>query len=134
MMISQLPLAGVDKRRRPLPASFILRSVNDAWKYRRAIESFVTNNLRRRYRRSALGFLWGLLGPLLTMTTMAIVFSTLFHAEITTYTFYVFSGLLPWSYLCDSAIEGSQCFVGGETFLKKLFIPKLFFPIVSAGP
>lgn len=111
----------------------MFRSLGDAWRYRWAIETFVKNNLRRRYRRSALGFLWGLLGPLLTMTTMATVFSILFHADIRTYTVYVFSGSLPWSYISESAIEGSHCFIGAESFLKKLFIPKLFFPLVSAG-
>ncbi len=132
-MITELRQPEVDKTRWRLPESFLFRSVHDAWKYRWAVESFVTNNLRRRYRRSALGFLWGLLGPLLTMSIMATVFSLLFHADIKTYTVYVFSGILPWSYMSESAVEGSQCLVAAESYLKKLFIPKLFFPLVSTG-
>ena len=112
---------------------FVQGCLRDAWSYRWAVETFVTNNLKRRYRRSVLGFLWSLISPLLTMSFMAVVFSLLFHCDIKSYTIYIFTGLLPWTFLTDSAVEGSQCFVNAEAFLKKLYIPKIFFPIVSVG-
>lgn len=132
-MITSIPLPKVEKKNDPSLAQFIFRSIRDAWDYRWAIETFVTNNLCRRYRRSALGFYWGLLGPLMTMITLSVVFSLIFHIDIKSYTVYIFTGLLPWSLISDSAIEGSQCFVSAESYLKKLFIPKLFFPFVIVG-
>jgi len=103
------------------------------WSYRWALGCFVVNNLRRRYRRSVLGFIWGLIAPLATMSIMALVFSVIFHADLKQYIVYIFSGLLPWSYISESAVEGSQCFINAESYLKKLLIPKAFFPLVSVG-
>jgi ABC-type polysaccharide/polyol phosphate export permease len=117
----------------PIFASFVRSSLKDAWRYKWAIESFVVNNLRRRYRRSVLGFLWGLIGPLLTMTIMSAVFSLIFHADPIKYTVYVFSGLLPWTFISESCIDSSQCFIAAETYIKKLFVPRIFFPLVSVG-
>jgi ABC-type polysaccharide/polyol phosphate export permease len=118
---------------RPSFLSFTRSNLNDVWRYRWAIESFIAANLARRYRRSVLGFLWGLISPLMNMMVMAVVFSLIFHAEIRTFMVYVFTGLLPWSYMAESMTEGSQCFINAEQYLKKLSIPKLFFPIVSVG-
>ncbi|HEY9713767.1 MAG TPA: ABC transporter permease [Chroococcales cyanobacterium] len=95
-----------------------------------ALASFVVNNLRRRYRRSVLGFAWSLLNPLLTMTVMTAVFSLLWHADPRQFGVYVFTGLLPWTFITDSITNGSLALVQSEAFLKKVYIPKAFFPLV----
>lgn len=69
----------------------------------------------------------------MTMVIMSLVFSLIFRANLHNFAVYVFAGLLPWSYLNDSAIQGSQCFVLNEGFQKKLWLPKIFFPLVSVG-
>ncbi len=98
-----------------------------------ALASFVVNNLRRRYRRSVLGFAWSLLNPLLTMAVMTAVFSLLWHANPKSFGVYVFTGLLPWTYITDSIMMGSQSLVQSEAFLKKVYIPKSFFPLVAVS-
>jgi ABC-type polysaccharide/polyol phosphate export permease len=123
----------IDSRDAPRFSSFVRSTVTDSWSYRWAIGSFVSNNLSRRYRRSALGFCWGMLGPLLTMCILSVVFSLVFHVETKKFVVYIFSGLLPWTFIQDSALQGSQCFIAAEPYLKKLSIPKIFFPLVSLG-
>lgn len=98
-----------------------------------ALASFVVNNLRRRYRRSVLGFAWSLLNPLLTMAVMTAVFSLLWHSNPKSFGVYVFTGLLPWTYITDSIMMGSQSLVQSEAFLKKVYIPKSFFPLVAVS-
>ncbi len=115
------------------PESFVRRIIRESWTYRWAIETFITNNLQRRYRRSVLGFYWGLLGPLMSMVTLSVVFSLIFHTDMKAFAVYVFTGLLPWCFISETVVEGSQCFVGAEAYLKKVFIPKLFFPLVIVG-
>ncbi|MBI4534461.1 MAG: ABC transporter permease [Candidatus Melainabacteria bacterium] len=113
--------------------SFIFRSLNELRDFDFATSTFVFNNLRRRYRRSVLGFAWSLLNPLLTMTVMAVVFSMLFNRPIKSYALFIFSGMLPWTLMNDSLLAGSQSIVYAEHFLKKVFVPKLFFPLVSVS-
>lgn len=96
-----------------------------------ALASFVVNNLRRRYRRSVLGFAWSLLNPLLTMGVMTVVFSLLFKNDPRTFAIFIFTGLLPWTFITDSITNGSQAITQNEHYLKKVYVPKLFFPLVA---
>lgn len=67
------------------------------------------------------------------MAIMSTAFSLLFHWQAQRSISYIFSGLVVWSFIRDSAINGSQALVSAETYLKKLFVPKLFFPLVCLG-
>lgn len=114
-------------------AGFLTRSIFEMTNIKFALASFVVNNLRRRYRRSVLGFAWSLLNPLLTMCVMTAVFSVLFHQSPKVFGVYVFTGLLPWTFFCESVCAGSGALAGAESFLKKVYIPKLFFPMVTVA-
>jgi ABC-type polysaccharide/polyol phosphate export permease len=107
---------------------FTLQELHTA---RYAIYYFVRNALRFRYRRSNLGFLWNLLNPLLTMSVMAIAFSGIFHRDIRTYLIYLFSGSAPYQFLNQSIQQATQSLVSYEAYLKKVHLPKVFFPIVA---
>ncbi len=113
--------------------SFLLRNFRELFLYRHVIYNLVRANLRARYRRSVFGFLWSLLNPLFTMVIMAIVFSTIFNNALENYSIYIFSGLLPWALIFNSMINGTMSLVLGERYLKKVYIPKLVFPLVTVG-
>src|SRR5689334_17319564 len=109
--------------------NFLIRNFYDLILYRYAIYNFISSKLRARYRRSAIGFLWSLLNPLFTMTIMAIVFSSIFRSSIANFSIYIFSGLLPWTLISHSILNGSTSIVSGEAYLKKIYVPKLIFPL-----
>lgn len=113
--------------------SFAKRTLLELTNIKFALASFVVNNLRRRYRRSVLGFAWSLLNPIMTMVVMTAVFAMLFHQDPRSFGVYVFTGLLPWSFFNDSVLAGSGSITGAESFLKKVYIPKLFFPLVTVS-
>ena len=110
---------------------YVAKIFSEMWVYRFALRNFVVNNLRTRYRRSVLGFLWSLLNPLFFMLILAVVFSTIFKQNIRTYSIYIFSGMIPWLYINTSITMGCQTLINAEGFLKKVYIPKLLFPAVS---
>ena len=54
----------------------------------------VSRDLKLKYRRSVLGYLWSVLNPLFIMIIMAIVFSKMFtRASITNFPVYLMSGI-----------------------------------------
>ena len=110
---------------------FILKSVREMHIYRFAWINFVVNSLRMRYRRSALGFLWSLLNPLLVMTVISIVFAIIFKQDLRLFSIYIFSGLAPWWYMSAAILGGCQTLITAEGFLKKVYLPKMLFPLVS---
>jgi ABC-type polysaccharide/polyol phosphate export permease len=113
--------------------AYLKETTYSVCEYRHAIALFVGNNLKQRYRGSLIGFAWGLLAPLTTMVVLAVVFSAIFHADFKKTGLYIFSGLLPWTFFQESILKGSHCFVGADSYLRKLKIPKIFFPIVSVS-
>ena len=51
-------------------------------KYHWLLEQLIARDLKNKYRKSVLGYLWSVLNPLLMMTVMTIVFSHLFRFKI----------------------------------------------------
>lgn len=113
--------------------TFVQRVILELKSTKFALASFVVNNLRRRYRRSVLGFAWSLLNPLITMAVMTTVFAMLFKHDPRSFAIFVFTGLLPWTFFCDAITSGSQAIIASEAFLKKVYIPKMFFPLVAVA-
>lgn len=109
---------------------FITKNFRDLLFFRFALRNFVVNSLRTRYRKSVLGFLWSLLNPLMFMTVLAVVFSIIFKQNIRTFAIFVLSGMIPWLFMSQSIISGTQVIINAEGFLKKVYVPKLLFPLV----
>jgi ABC-type polysaccharide/polyol phosphate export permease len=110
---------------------FIDRNIKEMRIFRFALAQFVINALRTRYRRSVLGFLWTLLNPLLSMSVMTVVFAVIFKANLREFGIYVFSGLAPWTFINNSIVGGSVSIINSEGFLKKVYLPKLLFPMIT---
>ena len=49
--------------------------VSEFWKYRDLLRLLVEKNVKLKYRRSWLGYIWSVLNPLLIMIVMSFVFS-----------------------------------------------------------
>lgn len=114
-------------------AGFISHNMRSLFIYRYAFFNFVNTTLSSRYRRSTMGFFWSLLNPLFTMIIMAVVFSSLYKLPFTQFSLYLFSGLLPWNLITASLHGGSMSIINAESFLKKVYIPKMLFPMVTIG-
>ena len=112
---------------------YFIKNIQDLRVYRYAITNFVRNNLRMRYRRSTLGFLWTMLNPLLVMSVVSVVFALIYQRDIHTFAIYIFSGLSPWGFINQSIQGGSQSLVHAEGYLKKVYLPKVMFPIISVS-
>ena len=93
------------------------------------IQNMVVQELRVRYQRSVLGFLWTLLHPILMMTTLTLVFSQLFHTE--NYAVYLFAGMVPWGFLSGSVNDCAFCIISNEGLIRKIYLPKLVFPLAK---
>ena len=92
------------------------------------IQNLVIQDLRVRYQRSVLGFFWTLLNPLLMMAILSWVFSVLFRG-IDNYAVYLFTGMVPWGFLNGSVNECAMCIISNEGLIRKIFVPKLVFPL-----
>lgn len=106
----------------------LVSSIQELWQFREVIKNFVSQDLKVKYRRSALGFFWSLLNPLLHMSVITVVFSLLFRFPMSQYSLYVLSGLVPWTFWTASVDGCCMSIVGAENMIKRQYFPKLVFP------
>lgn len=93
------------------------------------VQNMVVQELRVRYQRSILGFFWTLLNPLLMMLTLSVVFSYLM-TKVKNYPLFLLAGMVPWTFLSTSLSESAFCIIVNESLIKKIYLPKLIFPLV----
>jgi ABC-2 type transport system permease protein len=119
---SQLPL--YDSSRRRLA---IVEDAVELYQYRDLLRSLVQRDLTVRYKRSALGFVWTMLNPLLTMIVLSVVFSTLFRFASGHYPVYVLSALLLWNFFSQSTSQAMYNLTWGGGLINKIYVPKSVF-------
>ncbi len=95
------------------------------------VANMVMQDLRVRYQRSVLGFIWTLLNPILMLATLTLVFANLMDrsARWQDYSIYLFAGMVPWSLLAASLNDCAFCIIQNEGLIRKIYLPKLVFPI-----
>jgi len=105
-----------------------LTRISEVWRFREVVKNFVSQNLKVKYRRSALGFFWSLLNPLLQMAVLSTVFSLLLRG-VENFSLYLLSGLLAWTFFASSLDACSVSIVSAELMIKRQYFPKLVFPL-----
>ena len=60
--------------------NLFLKRLGGFYKYRFLMQLIVTKDIKLKYRRSFLGYLWSILNPLMVMVIMVIVFSNMFRS------------------------------------------------------
>lgn len=104
----------------------------ELYESRNVLWQLVAQQLILRYRRTALGYLWTLINPLLMMSVMAVVFSALFRADLKTFAVFLFAGMIPWNFFNSVVTQSSASFINNEGLIKKIYLPKAIFPVSIA--
>jgi ABC-2 type transport system permease protein len=103
------------------------------YRYRDLIRALVARELKVRYRRSAIGFAWTMLQPLLMMLVLQVVFSEIFSMRLPygNYVVFALAGLLFWNFFSQSILSSMNSLRSNSGLLKKLPIPKEVFPLAT---
>lgn len=100
-------------------------------KYKDLLRLLVTKNIKLKYRRSWLGYVWSILNPLLIMIVMSVVFSTMFSRNIENFPVYLFCGQLLFNFMSSSTSQSIFSITGNAALLKKTYVPKYLFTLAK---
>lgn len=98
-------------------------------KYMPLIRELVKRDLKLKYRRSILGYLWSLLNPLLMMIVMTLVFSYMFRFDIPNYPLYLICGQTLFNFFNEATNMAMYSVIQNGSLIKKVYIPKYIFPV-----
>ncbi len=101
------------------------------YKYRDLIYELVSRDIKLKYRRSFLGYVWTILQPLLIMTVMSIVFSTILGKGIENYPVYLFSGRMLHEFMKSGTNSGMKSVTRNSSLIGKVYIPKYIFTFAT---
>ena len=114
---------------------WILR-LKDLFRYKDLLKHLVERDIKLKYRRSILGYLWSVLDPLFTMIVMTVVFSTMFSRNIENFPVYLFCGQLLFNFMKNSTSQAMNSINANGALLKKVYVPKYIFTfskVISGG-
>jgi ABC-2 type transport system permease protein len=103
----------------------------DTYRYRELIWALAMKELKIRYKRSVLGFLWALLNPMLLMLVLTVVFSTIMMSQLKHFSIFLLSVLLPWTFFSQSLAYAVDSIVTNGDLIKKVKVAKLVFPVAA---
>lgn len=103
--------------------------INNFMKYRELLKELVSRDLKTKYRRSVLGFLWSVLNPLGIMIVLTIVFSSVFRQNIENFPVYLMCGQLIFNFFNEATTMAMNSITGNGDLIKKVYLPKYLFPV-----
>lgn len=111
--------------------SSLSQSENVMKKYLPLYRQLVKKDIKLKYRRSFLGYLWSVLNPLLIMGIMVVVFSNIFRFDIENYPVYLITGQAIFNFINESTTKAMWSIIGNAALLKKTYVPKYIFCLAT---
>jgi ABC-type polysaccharide/polyol phosphate export permease len=107
--------------------------MGELWGARQLLRNLTVRELKVRYKRSAIGFLWSLVNPLLQMAVFSLVFGKLFSASksIPQFPIFFIVAFLPWAFFQGSVQNSTGAIVGNANLVKKVYFPREVLPIAT---
>jgi lipopolysaccharide transport system permease protein len=105
----------------------------DLWNYRELFFFLAWRDILVRYKQTAIGILWALLRPLLTMVVLTVVFGkwAKMPSEGVPYPILVFAAMLPWQFFANSFSGASNSLITNTNLISKIYFPRLIIPTSS---
>ena len=130
--------ASVSHRLRIQPSSgWGSLNLGELWAHRELVYFLTWRDVKVRYKQTALGALWAILQPVMTMAVFALFFGRLAKvpSDGVPYPLFAFTALVPWMFFSNGLTQASNSLVHNANLLTKVYFPRLAIPIstVMAG-
>lgn len=105
--------------------------LKDMWRYRELLYILSWRDIKVRYKQTAIGVLWAVLRPAVTLVVFTVVFGRIAGLPSDSgvpYPILVLGGLLPWQFFSNAVSESSNSLIGNERLITKVYFPRILIP------
>ncbi len=108
--------------------------LGELWSYRELLYFLIWRDVKVRYKQSAIGVLWVILQPLLTMLVATLFFGRLakLPAQGLPYSVFCFAAVVPWTYFSTALTAATNVVVDNQRVITKVYFPRLILPFSAA--
>jgi lipopolysaccharide transport system permease protein len=105
----------------------------ELWRYRELLFFLLWRDIKFRYKQTALGAIWAILQPLLSLIVFAIFFGHLakIPSDGVPYPLFTYTALVPWQLFAYALAESGSSVVLNERLITKIYFPRLVIPLAS---
>ncbi len=93
--------------------------------------ALVSMQLKIRYRRSVLGYLWSVAHPLATACVFYLLLQVLAPGARANTGAFLLAGLFPWQWIGNSVNGGTKVFLANRVLIKKIALPRYLLCIAQ---
>jgi lipopolysaccharide transport system permease protein len=113
------------------PRGWLELRLAEVWEYRELLYFFVWRDVKIRYKQTAIGVVWVVLQPLLTMGIFTLFFGRLakLPSDGLPYPVFYFSALVPWTYFATALLNCTNVVVENQRVITKVYFPRLILPL-----
>ena len=94
--------------------------------------TFAMGELKNKYKNSVLGFFWSILEPLILLTILYLVFSSILKPDIPNFAIYLLLGLIMWNFIRNSTSVSLESLTGKESILSNIYFMRAI-PALSSN-
>ncbi len=123
------------RRRIAPPGGWLDLNLHELWDNRELLYFFVWRDLKVRYKQTAIGALWAILQPFMTMLVFSLFFGRLAHMPSNglPHPVFYYSALLPWIYFAGALQHATNTMVENQRVITKVYFPRLLLPVASVA-
>jgi len=112
------------------PRGWLELRLREVWDYRELLYFLVWRDVKIRYKQTAIGVLWVILQPLLTMGVFTLFFGRLakLPSQGLPYPIFYFAALVPWTYFSYALQSATNVVVENQRVITKVYFPRLVLP------
>src|SRR3990167_7494116 len=114
---------------------FSIEDLKEVWRYKELLYFFTWRDFKVRYKQTAIGILWAVFQPFMTMVVFSLFFGTLLKvpSDGIPYPIFVYTGLLFWQFFSGALSETSSVLIANQSIITKVYFPRLILPLSSVA-
>ena len=103
------------------------------WASRELLGHLVRSSIKVKYKNSALGLIWSMVSPAMTLIIFWLVFGVVLHNAIPNFVIYLFSGLLFFNFFQTGVQMATGTIVDNAGLVKKVSFPREILCLAAVG-
>jgi lipopolysaccharide transport system permease protein len=105
--------------------------LKELWDYRELLLTFISRDIKVRYKQTALGAAWAVVQPLFMMVVFTLAFGKLakIPSDGLPYPLFSYVALLPWMLFSEGIARSTRSMIANSHIMTKAYFPRLILPI-----
>ena len=115
------------------PTISVRKRLHEIWLSRELLTYLVRTEIKVKYKNSALGLVWSLIAPAMTLVIYFFVFNIVLGQKMPNFVIYLMAGLLLWNLFSLGVLTGTGVVVNNAGIVKKVSFPREILALAAVG-